>query len=73
MKATFSIASVFVIILALGSCGEKAPEKNLIKAQKDSVLAESELPGAGVVGKAIEAADSSAARAKRLDKQTDTR
>ena len=68
------IVRTFVIllcILAMGSCGEKAPRKNLTRAQKDSVLAESDLPGAGVVGKAIEAADSSDARARRLDDQTD--
>ena len=70
MKAILSIALVFMVILVLGSCGEKAPKKNLTRAQKDSVIAESNLPGAGVVGKALEAADSSAARSKRLDELT---
>ena len=58
---------LFVVVFVVGACGEKTPEKDLTRAQKDSVLAESDLPGAGVVGKAIEAADSSAARSKRLD------
>lgn len=35
------------------------------------VLAESDLPGAGVVGKALEVADSAAAGSKRLDERTD--
>jgi len=51
----------------LGACSDKSPEKTLTKAQRDSVLSESDLPGAGVVGKAIEAADSAAARSDRLD------
>jgi len=71
MKVILRISFIFVVILALGSCGEKTPKKNLTRAQKDSVLAESDLPGAGVVGKAIEVADSSAARSKRLDEQSD--
>ena len=60
-----------LLVFSMGSCGEKAPKKNLTRSQKDSVLAESDLPGAGVVGKAIEAADSSAARAKRLNDSAD--
>ena len=71
MKVLLGLVLVFLFAFTLGSCGEKAPKKNLTRAQKDSVLAESDLPGAGVVGKALEAADSSAARAKRLDEQTD--
>ena len=71
MKIILRFILAVLVAFALGSCGEKAPKKNLTRAQKDSVLAESDLPGAGVVGKALEAADSSDARAKRLDEQTD--
>lgn len=60
------------LALVLG-CSGKEPggsKKTLTRAQKDSVLAESKLPGARVVGKAIAVSDSAAARAKRLDDKT---
>jgi hypothetical protein len=46
-------------------------KKKLTQHERDSILAESDLPGANVVGKAIEVSDSSTARAKRLDEQSD--
>lgn len=64
------ILIVFVIVLLAASCSEKAPDgskKKLTQRQRDSVLAETGLPGAEVVGTALEAADSTEARVKRLD------
>ncbi|MCG7853965.1 MAG: hypothetical protein MIO92_15700 [Methanosarcinaceae archaeon] len=68
---------VFITILALVSivsCAETtrdSSKKKLTQHERDSILAETKLPGAGVVGRAIEASDSSSARAKRIDEQTD--
>ena len=64
------VLTVFVIALLAAACSEKAPDsskKKLTQRQRDSVLAETGLPGAEVVGTAIEKADSTEARAKRLD------
>ena len=65
------IRMILMVVAALvfSSCGERAPEdssKELTREQKDSVLAESDLPGAKAVGKAITVSDSAAARAERL-------
>jgi hypothetical protein len=70
MRIVFWILAVLSLAFLIGACGEKEPVKTLTKAQRDSVLSESDLPGAGVVGKAIEAADSAAARSDRLDDKT---
>lgn len=61
---------VFVIALLAAACSEKGEDsskKKLTQRQRDSVLAETGLPGAEVVGTALETADSTEARAKRLD------
>jgi hypothetical protein len=68
---------VFITILALVSivsCAETtrdSSKKKPTQHERDSILAETKLPGAGVVGRAIEASDSSSARAKRIDEKTD--
>jgi len=48
---------------------ERQPSSGLTQSQRDSMIAESNLPGAKVVGRAIEASDSAAARANRMDEQ----
>lgn len=61
---------VLVIALLAGACsegGKESPEKELTQRQRDSILAETGLPGAELVGTALEAADSTEARAKRLE------
>ena len=61
---------VLVIALLAAACSEKAPDsskKKLTQRQRDSVLAETGLPGSEVVGTVLETADSTEARAKRLD------
>jgi hypothetical protein len=64
-------ALVALVMAMLGAAcsekGEDSPEKELTQRQRDSVLAETGLPGAELVGTALEAADSTEARAKRLD------
>jgi hypothetical protein len=67
----------FIVVLCslslFAGCGNDKSnntKKELTRAQKDSVLSESVLPGAGVVGSAITVSDSAAARAKRLDEMS---
>lgn len=68
---------IFILILlsvSLGACTETtgdSSKKKLSQHERDSILAESDLPGANIVGKAIEVSDSSSARAKRLDEESD--
>ena len=64
---------VFCSIVLLAGCGNGESgdmKKELTRQQKDSVLSESILPGASVVGSAITVSDSAAARAKRLDEMS---
>ena len=70
---TIKLILLFVLLL-LGCAGggsDKDTKKKLTTHQRDSVLAESGLPGARVVGKAIEASDSAAVSAKRINKLTE--
>ena len=70
----FRIFIVILVLVSIAACTETAKDsskKKLTQHERDSILAESDLPGAGVVGKAIEVSDSSTARAKRLDQQSD--
>ena len=57
----------FAVIAGCGGSSDERPKKALTERQRDSVLAETKLPGASGVGHAITAADSAEARAKRLD------
>ncbi len=68
------ILIVILVLTSIASCSETtndSSKKKLTQHERDSILAESDLPGANVVGKAIEVSDSSTARAKRLDEQSD--
>jgi septal ring-binding cell division protein DamX len=59
-----------VIALLISACSENEEESSkqeLTQRQRDSVLAETGLPGAELVGTALEAADTAEARAKSLD------
>ncbi len=73
-RVMYRILIAIVVLVSIASCtgtaGDSSKEK-LTQRERDSILAETDLPGAGVVGKAIEASDSSAARARRLDEQSD--
>ena len=53
----------------LAACGGDAdePASTLSRAKRDSVLAESDLPGAGAVKGALEAADTARVRADRAE------
>jgi hypothetical protein len=53
----------------LGACakGEGEVKRDLTRREKDSILGESQIPGARAVKKTLTAADSAAARQARLD------
>ena len=68
MKAYIRIAALLMgLSFSLGACSShKSEEKRVLtERQRDSTIAASKLPGAGVVGKALEQADSAKARADR--------
>ncbi len=55
-------------MMALGGCSNEGNSRaSLTEHQRDSVIAASSLPGAVVVGKAMAASDSAAARAARMN------
>jgi uncharacterized lipoprotein YajG len=63
-------AMIFLATLALlAGCAQKTPEEEtrapMTQRQRDSTIAASGLPGASAVRKALEVADSAAARATR--------
>jgi hypothetical protein len=61
------VACFFAAVGCSGKTSEGPPARKLTQRQRDSVLAESPLPGARAVGKAISFSDSTAARAKRIN------
>ncbi len=68
------IIVILLTVLAFAACGGKTPDgsrKKLTQAQRDSVLSETNLPGAKAAGKAIAVSDSASARSDRLNKATE--
>jgi protein involved in sex pheromone biosynthesis len=64
MKARFGIAIVSGLLLLPGCSSHKDEQKRVLtERERDSTMAASKLPGAAVVGKALEEADSAKARA----------
>jgi len=67
------LAILLVCPVLFGNCSrEKSknkdqPASSLTESQRDSAIADSKLPGAKAVGRALELADTAKARAKRLD------
>jgi hypothetical protein len=58
------------LVLALAACSKNETEDsraNLTERQKDSLIARSPIPGAKAVQKALNTADSAAARQARID------
>jgi hypothetical protein len=62
-----------ILLLAVTACGGESADKQavnrdtLTQRQKDSILAKSTIPGASNVGRAMRAADSTSAGARRAD------
>lgn len=74
MKRAAAMAVLALAVLAaLAGCGKPAadqPASTLTEAQRDSVLGESALPGAGTVGRAREAAAGEATPRVSVDSLT---
>jgi hypothetical protein len=66
-RAAAVTVALLLAVLALHGCGDErhVPASTLSKSQRDSVLAESALPGAAAVKGALDAADSAQARTER--------
>ena len=64
-KSVFALA----VVVGLGGCArdEGDVKRDLTRREKDSILGESQIPGARAVKKTLTAADSAAARQARLD------
>ena len=64
------LALTLVFALSLGACGPSETENaanDLTRAQKDSIVASLPVPGAGGVGRAMEARDRANARTEAHD------
>jgi hypothetical protein len=67
-----AVVSILVVCAAILGCSDRSqtgstPPTKLTAAQRDSVTANSRLPGAGALKGALGAADSAAARAARAN------
>ena len=69
MKGIMVVGLVGVAALALAACGEGDPDKRagLTQREKDSILGQSQIPGAKAVKTGMRNADSASARQARLD------
>jgi hypothetical protein len=68
MKSTLLAASLcFLIACGSGKSDQTVNRDTLTQRQKDSILANSKIPGARGVGSAMRAADSVGARVQRSD------
>ncbi len=70
VKESVAWLLLVLFIALLAACSEEdggGSDKELTQRQRDSVLAETGLPGAELVGTALEAADTMDARAEKLD------
>ena len=72
-RAITVIVALFLSTCLLAACGGDSdePASTLSRAERDSVLSESDLPGAGAVKGALDAADSAQARADRAENAAD--
>lgn len=72
MRFTASlILSALIICGCSGGSDESADDRRLSGSERDSALAESGIPGAGSVKRAMAASDSASSRSKRLDELTE--
>jgi hypothetical protein len=67
MSSRWKLFAVGCLSVAIISCSksDQPAKKPMTTAQRDSAIAESKLPGAGVVKKALEQSDSAKVRANR--------
>ena len=74
LKGPLGLVLLLPLLLTLSACGGEERERayqeavdTLTRRQKDSLISEMAIPGAGAVGKALRVADSVQARANRID------
>jgi hypothetical protein len=69
MKGFIVVCAVAFAAFAAGACGEDGPDKRagLTQREKDSILGQSQIPGAKAVKTGMTNADSASARQARLD------
>jgi len=68
MKSILGIVTVgFMLACGSGDADQTVNRDTLTQRQKDSILANSKIPNARAVGRAMTAADSASARALRAD------
>ncbi|MCJ7630456.1 MAG: hypothetical protein MUO50_18935 [Longimicrobiales bacterium] len=66
-------ALIGILVLGVGACSggggeeDQAARDTLTRRQKDSIISTLPVPGAGAVGKALDAADAARARAEAHD------
>lgn len=65
-----ALAAGTCLLAACGGDGDE-PASNLSRAERDSVLSETQLPGAATVKGALDVADTAQARADRTEKAAD--
>ena len=74
MSGSFRIAAAAAALVAcaLAGCshGSAKPAASLTERQRDSILAREPIPGADVVGRAMQASDREARRAVNMDSLT---
>ena len=70
----WEVLSVALALVLTAGCSARKTEapKELTERQRDSILARTPLPGASVVGRALDATDREAARATTVGAQTDS-
>lgn len=64
------VCSVVPLVVGCGRPAADRPASTLTEAQRDSVLARSAIPGAGAVGRALDASDKAGQRAAGMDSLT---
>jgi hypothetical protein len=69
MKGFMVVCAVAVAACAASACGEDGPDSRagLTQREKDSILGQSQIPGAKAVKTGMTNADSASARQARLD------
>jgi len=71
MRTALFLAAVLALTAGC-SAGNSGTTKNLTERQRDSILAREPIPGAFVVGRALNASDREASRATRMNAQMDS-
>jgi hypothetical protein len=68
-KRGFTLAGILVVIAVAGCAKDDSADSKpeLTRREKDSIIANSQIPGAKAVKKSMTAADSATARQTRLD------